>query len=141
MTQLLLVACGPEHSIRTVDGTEIPEITQSMVGETVVVTGVVREVVISIVPPQEPLPEGVYVEHDGAERFSLQVGNRSFRVTISRAEPPFCENEQVPEVGRSLRPGDQVEVFGELEMTASNSPCESAEHYIHKLEDDIGLWR
>lgn len=141
MTQLLLVGCGPEHIVRTVDGSEIPEITQSMVGESVVATEIVREMVISIAPPEGPLPEGVYVEHDGAEWFSLQVGNRSFRVTISHAQPPFCENEQVPEVGRSLRPGDQVEVFGELKKTASISPCESVEHYVKKLESAFGMWR
>ncbi len=123
-TLLLLAACSTTSKPTHLEGATIPaitatpEIAELPLEEEVVATGLVTENAVRV------LDVGYWLY--------LQTDAGQIRVVYDYGEFPPCLNEEAYRVGKELKEGDEIEVFGLVTKKGVISVCDSPDYYLLK---------
>ncbi len=123
-TLLLLAACSTTSKPTHLEGATIPaitatpEIAELPLEEEVVATGLVTE--NALLP--EDVGRWLYLQTDGGQ----------IRVVYAYGEFPSCLNKEARRLGKELKEGDEIEVFGLVTGRGVISVCDSPEYYLRK---------
>ena len=123
-TLLLLAACSTISEPKQPEGATFPAITATPViaelplEEEVVATGLVTENAVRAL--------------DAGRWLYLQTDGGQIRVDYDYGEFPPCLNEEAYQVGKELKEGDKIEVFGLVTERGVISVCDSPDYYLLK---------
>ena len=123
-TLLLLAACSTISEPKQPEGATFPAITATPViaelplEEEVVATGLVTENAVRAL--------------DAGRWLYLQTDGGQIRVDYDYGEFPPCLNEEAYQVGKELKEGDKIEVFGLVTERGVISICDSPDYYLLK---------
>ena len=129
-TLLLLAACSTTSEPTQPEGATIPaitatpEIAELPLEEEVVATGLVTE--------------NVFLPQDVGRWLYLQTDGGQIRVVYDYGEFPPCLNKEARRVGKELKEGEEIEVFGLVTGRGVISVCDSPDYYLlRKLQGTI----
>ncbi len=123
-TLLLLAACSTTSEPTQPEGATIPaitatpEIAELPLKEEVVATGLVAE--------------NPFLPQDVGRWLFLQTDGGQIRVVYDYGEFPPCLNKEAYRVGKELKEGDEIEVFGLVTKKGVISVCDSLDYYLLK---------
>ena len=123
-TLLLLAACSTTSEPTQPEGATIPaitatpEIAELPLEEEVVATGLVTENAVRAL--------------DAGRWLYLQTDGGQIRVVYAYGEFPPCLNKEARRLGKELKEGDEIEVFGLVTKKGVISVCESLDYYLRK---------
>ena len=123
-TLLLLATCSTTSEPTQPEGATIPaitatpEIAELPLEEEVVATGLVTE--------------DVFLPQDVGLWLNLQTDGGQIRVEYDYGEFPPCLNKEAYRVGKELKEGDEIEVFGLVTGRGVISVCDSLDYHLLK---------